>query len=88
MKRYNTTAPLPAEVETSTPARPADLVADLLVPFFQAAVTGGLLAGLVVFGVAQTNYNGDLFKLWSGLALGISTVAWLISTAVTLELSK
>ena len=90
MKRYGTTAPwarpaqdLPqevAEIETSQPARPADLVADLVVPFGQAMITGALLAGLFVVLLAEVvpDFDGDLLKVWAMIALGIAALAWLL----------
>lgn len=86
MKRYNATPwanpaqamPEGAEWEQSQPARPADLVADLVVPIGQALFTGALVAGLVVFVVARTDYSGDLLTLGSGLFLGIAVFAWLL----------
>jgi hypothetical protein len=76
------------ELESSTPARPADVIADLVVPLGQAAVTGALLAGLVVFLVWELapHLDGDPVKVWAGLALGISAVAWLLLLADTRRL--
>jgi hypothetical protein len=74
------------EAETSTPARPAGFVSDVLVPLVQALITGALLAGVVVFAVARTDYDGDLLGLWGILALTISSVAWLVLLGQTRRL--
>lgn len=68
-----------SEVESATPARAADLVADLLVPLGQAAVTGGLLGGLFVFLLAEVGgFKGDLVKVWALASLAVAAVAWVI----------
>jgi hypothetical protein len=43
-----------AEIERTTPARPANFSADVIVPGAQALLTGGLVAGLVTFGAARS----------------------------------
>lgn len=76
------------EVETVTPTRAADLVADLLVPLGQAVVTGVLLAALAVFllGELAPKLDIDTLKLWAGLALAIAAVAWLVLLGQTRRL--
>lgn len=70
--------PLPpgAELSRQEPARSASVAADVGVPLLQAAVTGGLVAGLLTFAAARLGYRGDLLTLWGGVALAISSVAW------------
>jgi hypothetical protein len=84
MKRHDTSTPWaraessPAEVTTETPARAADLIADLAVPLCQSLVTGALLGGLAVFvlGELAPDWEVNRFKIWAGLALGICAVTW------------
>lgn len=91
MKRYGaTTWPRPtappevlppgAELTSETPSRPASLHADLLVPMAQAAVTGGLLAGIIVMGLAELAPDLPInpVKAWGAAALVIASVAWLL----------
>lgn len=65
-------------LEQRAPSRPAELVADLLVPIGQAVFTGALLGGLVVFVASRTRYEGDLWALWLGVALAVATVTWVL----------
>lgn len=76
----STAIPPGATLDREQPARPAGIVADLLVPLGQSAVTGGLLAGVVVIGLgAVTDWRGgELLRLWFGLALGVTSAAWLL----------
>jgi hypothetical protein len=83
VKRYNESTPWaraesPPQVTAETPARAASVTSDLVVPLAQAAVTGGLLAGLAVFilGELAPGWDVDRWKVWAGLALGIAAVAW------------
>lgn len=90
MKRYNGAEdwlhPAPpgavpdgAELESAAPARAADLVADVAVPFLQAVVTGALVGSLLTLALAELvpDYDGDLLLVWAGATLTISTLAWL-----------
>jgi hypothetical protein len=96
MKRYNSTpwakptqrVPEVAELETSTPARPADLVADLVVPLGQAMITGALLGGVFVLALDELvpSFDGDLLKVWGMATLGISALAWVLLLADTRRL--
>lgn len=100
MKRMNTAAtpwaqqpqpgtlPPGAEAEIAQPARPANLASDVLVPLVQALVTGALLGGLVVFTLGEIvpDLDVDPLKAWAGLALAISTVAWLLLLGQTRRL--
>jgi hypothetical protein len=66
-------------VSTSAPARPATFIGDVLVPGAQAAITGSLVGAALTIGVALfTDYEDNLLALWLGLALGITTLAWVI----------
>jgi len=97
MKSYHKTVPwadaaqqqppaglhIPAGVESehSMPARPADLVADLIVPIGQAAVTGLLLGTAGALATTHWHwfdYDGEFWPLWSGMFLATTAVAWLI----------
>ena len=85
MRRRHTTAPWEAEperppTETRIPARPADLVSDLLVPIGQAAVTGILLGTVLTAGTVLLWPELDVnpLGLWAALTLGILTLAWLV----------
>jgi hypothetical protein len=82
------TLPDGAEMETAVPARPAGIVADLLVPLGQAMVTGALLGGLLVFAVGEVapGFGGDLFKVWAITALAITAGTWLILLGQTRRL--
>ena len=71
-----------------TPVRAPGFVSDLVVPFGQSVVTGGLLSGLVTFLVGLTDYEGKLTPLWFGLALAIATVTWLLLLADTRKLLR
>lgn len=77
-----------ADLEMSTPTRPAGFVSDLVVPVGQALITGGLLSGLITFALSRTAFDGDLKALWFGLALTIGTVAWLLLLADTRRLLR
>lgn len=68
----------PPSQETLVPARPAGLVSDVLVPLLQALISGGLLAGVIVFVIGQLRpRDPDLMTYWRLLALFLSTVFWL-----------
>lgn len=77
--------PAGMEMERKEPTRPADLIADLLVPIGQAGVTGGLLASAATFAALQFDLvaRADALSLWVGLTLGIAAVAWLILLKAT-----
>jgi len=87
MKNYRQSAAWPTaqepppgmEMTTSVPVRPAGFVSDVLVPLAQAAVTGALLAALLTV-AACTLFNIDIkpIIIWAGLALLITTGAWLL----------
>jgi len=49
-----------------------------VVPLGQSLVTGALGAGLVVFGISELapGWDGSGLKVWAGLSLAISAVAW------------
>lgn len=88
--QYTGSGELPpgSEMETAIPARPASFVADVVVPFVQALVTGALLAGLVVFALGELapGWDVDPFKVWLGLALAITALTWLILLGQTRRL--
>jgi len=67
-------------MERQEPARAASFVADVGVPLTQAAITGAVVSGLVVFLVSELapGFDADLVKVWFGLALAISAFAWLV----------
>jgi hypothetical protein len=69
-----------AGVETSTPTRTADFVADVAVPLLQAGITGGLVGAVVVLAIAglAPDFSGDLLQVWAAAALLVATVAWVI----------
>lgn len=89
MRRYNTASTwprsadraqqVPAEVETSTPARAASFQSDVLVPMCQAGVTGGLLGAVVTAAalILAPGLDAHPVALWAGATLAIVTVAWL-----------
>lgn len=76
------------ELRMDTPTRPAGFVSDLVVPFGQALITGGLLAGLITFVIGRTDYSGDLGPLWLGLTLAIGTITWVMLLADTRRLLR
>lgn len=94
MRQYRTatpwsmTPPTGPELARTEPARAASLAADLLVPLGQAAVTGALGAGLVVFVISELapGWSGSGLKAWAGLALAISAVAWWVLLGQTRRL--
>lgn len=67
-----------AELSREQPARPAGIVADLIVPLGQSAVTGALVAGVIALALgALTDWRGgDLLQVWAGLALAITAAVW------------
>ena len=75
-------------METAIPARPASIVADLLVPLGQALVTGGLLAGLLVFVSPRWSRAGPLTCSRCGRSrrLAITASAWLVLLGQTRRL--
>ena len=77
-----------ADLEMTTPTRPAGFVSDLVVPLGQAMITGGMISGLVTFAASRTEYDGDLLALWFGLALAIGTVAWVLLLVDTRRLLR
>lgn len=77
-----------ADLEMTTPVRPAGFISDLVVPFGQAMITGGLLSGLVTFIVGQTDYDGKLTPIWFGLALAIGTITWVLLLVDTRRLLR
>lgn len=99
-QRYNETAPwAPVTVPTTAippgatlqrdqPARPAGIVADVLVPMLQAGITGGLLASVVVItiGAVADLDGGVLLQAWAGLALAVCAVVWSLLLADTRRL--
>lgn len=74
-----------ATLAREEPSRPANLVADLLVPFGQAVATGVLVGGLVAFVAARLGYRAWA-ELWAGLALATSAAAWLVLLGQTRRL--
>ena len=64
--------------ELQRESRPADLVADLLVPLGQAGVTGSLVGGLIAYAVKALGYPGEILPLAGGLALAIAAGTWLL----------
>ena len=88
--QYTGSGDLPpgSEMETAIPARPASFVADVVVPLVQSLVTGALLGGLAVFllGELAPSWDVDPFKVWAGVALAISTLAWLVLLGQTRRL--
>lgn len=69
--------PIPSQ-EAITPARPASLRSDVAVPLLQAFISGGLLAGIVVFLIAQIWPSvEDLISWWFALSLFLTAVFWL-----------
>lgn len=74
-----TAIPPGATLQRDQPARPAGVVADVVVPMLQAGITGGLLAGVVVIalGAVADLDGGDLFRLWAALALAVCSAVWL-----------
>ena len=77
-----------ADLRMETPTRAPSIAADVLVPLFQAGVTGMLLSGLVTFVSNRAGYDGELGALWLGLALFISTVAWVFLVIDTRRLLR
>jgi hypothetical protein len=83
MKRFDKTTPWEKrdkpEVIASTPSRPADLWADLLVPLGQSVASGILGASLIVLlvPVVRPDWRGDLFRVWAVAALLVTTGVWL-----------
>ena len=45
--------PQGADLEMTTPTRPAGFVSDLVVPLGQALITGAFLAGLLIFALSE-----------------------------------
>ncbi|HFD38520.1 MAG TPA: hypothetical protein ENJ31_01535 [Anaerolineae bacterium] len=97
MRRLNSAVPRvadippvapPPQMESLRPARSASLGADVVVPLVQALITGGLLAGVIAFLLWQVapDLDGDPLAAWAGLALGISTLAWLVLLGQTRRL--
>jgi hypothetical protein len=84
MKRqYNGTAPwaqptpwTPSDIETSAPARAADIKADLLVPLGQAVVTGALVGGLGIMAAVKVRPGIDAFAVWVIVAGLVATAVW------------
>jgi hypothetical protein len=68
-------AAAPELLQVERPTRPADLVADLVVPLAQAGVTGALLAGLLTFLVVEVmpDYDVDALRFWSFWTLMLGT---------------
>jgi hypothetical protein len=92
VNKYNSTTPWEAaqhdlapgaSQETAVPARPAGLISDVLVPVLQAAISGGLLAALVVFAMSELvpGWDADLLKVWAITALAITAMAWILLLA-------
>lgn len=75
-------------METTIPTRPASFIADVVVPLVQALVTGALLGGLVVFALGELSpgWAVEPFKVWAGVGLAISTVAWMVLLGQTRRL--
>jgi hypothetical protein len=78
----------PGQLEMQTPTRAPGIASDLVVPFGQAMITGGLLSGLVTFISARAGYDGELLALWFGLALFIGTVTWIFLLVDTRRLLR
>jgi hypothetical protein len=68
-------------LETAQPARAANLVADLLVPAAQAAVTGALVGTLATLSLVALDFPVPPAHVWVGATLLITTAAWLILLA-------
>jgi hypothetical protein len=64
------------EQQTVVPARPASVIADVLVPLLQATITGALLAGVFVLLTGEMVPRLDVDPL--KLALGIAGVSWVV----------
>jgi hypothetical protein len=64
------------------------LISDVLVPVLQAAISGALLAALLVFVVSEVapGFGGDLLKVWAITALAITAGAWLLLLGQTRRL--
>jgi hypothetical protein len=64
------------------------LISDVLVPVLQAAISGALLAALLVFVVSELvpDWDADLLKVWSITALAITAGAWLLLLGQTRRL--
>lgn len=76
------------ELTSEAPARPADVLADVVVPVLQSAITGAVIAGVLVFLAWEVvpDLDGNPLKVWAALALGIGAVAWLLLLADTRRL--
>jgi hypothetical protein len=76
------------ERERAAPARPAGIIADVLVPLLQSAISGALLAALLVFVLSELvpDWDADLLKVWAITALAITAVAWLLLLGQTRRL--
>jgi len=74
---------IPSTVETSKPARSADLASDVAVPLAQAGLTGLFVSGVVTFIVWRQDWRGDLVALFVGVALVVATVVWVLLLAQT-----
>ena len=66
-----------ADLEMTTPARPAGFVSDWLVPALQALTTGALVAGLIVFLLDELapGWEGNTWKVWLAFALAFLLAA-------------
>jgi hypothetical protein len=83
MKRYNGTAPwtqptpwAPGDIETSAPARAADIKADLLVPLGQALVTGAFVGGLGIMAAVKVQPGVDALAVWVIVSGLVATGVW------------
>ena len=79
-----------ADLEMTTPTRPAGFVSDLVVPLGQALITGAFAAGLIVFILSEVGPDWEInrLKAWGFLALAISAVTWLILLVDTRKLLR